>query len=856
MKFIILLSLFITVESIGQVTKFPYFQNFDSSNIVIPALPVGWTSTQNRTQGTNDFTTTTSTANSLPNTVVSTNAKIIQNLISPAINLSGKQVDSIIFFERRSSSHDSGILLEASTDGGTNFSVTIGDTLQNPGHTNFLQRSFMLPPELNNQSSVKFRWQVIGNGNGTTGTIRFDDILIATKTSIDAGITNVFNFPQFPVMGDSLVVTATVKNFGLQSIQHFIISFYLDSNFDSAAQQNELFSTIPIDTNLNYSDTVQISSLIPWQGLGELQIISMVEVANDEIATNNQKVTRIIFGVQPFSIVINEIMYRPTAPEPEWIEIMNKSNDSINLKSWKISDKNTESKSAVTLTDYYLKKDQFAVITKDSINFLETHPNVLVRVFVVPTLATFNNDSDAVVLFDQRGKIIDSVNYKSSWGGTDGKSLERIEAAVTPFDSLNWGNSLDTTGATPGKQNYLTPLEYDLKAVRIYSNPTLPGDPASIFIVIKNTGKNPASNFSIKLFHDVNNDTIPQASELITSSMYADYLARKDSVVVNLIWTNPGYGSKQLIAVIEFPQDMRTKDNIMISLIKISFPPQSLIINEIMYDPLSGMSEYVELYNRESFPIAIRDWKIQDTPDSIGNANEFKMSNTNIVINTGEFCILAADSTILRQFNYLEDTTSGFHLYIFNKSSLSLNNDGDNVIMKDLTGTIIDSIKFSPNLHNPEIADVNGRSLERINPNMSGNDSRNWSTSANPAGGTPGKQNSIFAINIPTASSLSFSPNPFSPDGDGFEDHTIISYNLPAATSMIKIKIFDVRGRFIRTLVNNEPSGSSGQVIWDGMNDEKQKARIGIYVVLLEAFDVNGGNVNAMKGVVVLAGKL
>jgi hypothetical protein len=40
------------------------------------------------------------------------------------------------------------------------------------------------------------------------------------------------------------------------------------------------------------------------------------------------------------------------------------------------------------------------------------------------------------------------------------------------------------------------------------------------------------------------------------------------------------------------------------------------------------------------------------------------------------------------------------------------------------------------------------------------------------------------------------------------------------------------------------------------MNDERQKARIGIYVVLLEAFDVSGGNVNTMKGVVVLAGKL
>jgi hypothetical protein len=91
-------------------------------------------------------------------------------------------------------------LLEASTDGGTNFSIIIENTLNNPGHTNFLQRSFTLPPELKNQSSVKFRWRVKGNGIRTTGTIRFDDILITTKISIDAGITNFFYFPQFPVV--------------------------------------------------------------------------------------------------------------------------------------------------------------------------------------------------------------------------------------------------------------------------------------------------------------------------------------------------------------------------------------------------------------------------------------------------------------------------------------------------------------------------------------------------------------------------------------------------------------------------------------------------------------------------------
>ncbi len=1135
MKLLALLVIIGSVFSTAQVSQFPYIQNFDSSYIVYPALPIGWISTQNRTPGTNDFITTTSNVNSLPNAVVSTNARISQSLITPIINFSGKLVDSLKFFERRTGTHDSDLLLEASTDGGLNYIIIIGDTLKNPGHTNYFQRKLKLPSSLDDLSYVKFRWRVVGNGTGSTGTIRFDDIYISTKTAIDIGITNTSYQPLFPIMGDSILLTATIKNFGMQTINNFIVNYYIDSNLDSVAQSNELFTSVNIDTTLQQFDTVRTSVLIPWIFLSELQIISRVNIQGDENPANNQNITRIIFGVKPFSIVINEIMYKPTAPEPEWIEIANNTNDSINLKNWKISDSKTTSKATITALNYFLKSGCYAVITKDTSSFFEVHPNTPGKVFIVPAIATFNNDSDAVVIFDQRGSIIDSVFYKSSWGGssggkslerieplgqsnaksnwgtstnptgctpgkknsltpkefdltmkniyfnptapisgdvvnintvilnkgkqtaenfsieiyfdqnrdtipqaaelisqnifylpllsgdsvlyttnyhlttignysfiakviylfdedilnnqrystiyagyvrwtivineimfapvsgepewvelfnisndtvnlqnwklgnrntsskyiitssdlflmpkdyvvftkdtalffekrkninasviqstslptflfnnngdavvlfdqrnanidsvnytpgwggTNGKSLERVEAEISSLDSTNWGSSPDSSGATPGRQNYLTPLGFNLQAVRIFSNRTLPGEPANIFAVIKNSGKNPASQFTVNLYNDLNSDSHPEETELITSYNYSGQLNYKDSTLINFVWNDPGYGIKNLLAVVDYPLDMRLRDNIVSGNIKICYPPKSLIINEIMFEPFTGKSEYIELYNRENFPVEMRYWKIHDTPDTAGKANEFKLGSTNIVVNPGEFLVLAADSSILQQFSYLATQENGYSLHIFKKSSLSLNNDGDDVVLKDLTGYIIDSVRYSPKWHNPEINDKRGRAIERINPNLPTNDSRNWSTCVNPIGGTPGKKNSVFAINVSASASLIFTPNPFSPDADGFEDHTVISYDLPATTSMVRIKIFDAKGRLIRTLVNNEPSGSSGQYVWDGMNDDRQKARIGIYVVLLEAFDVNGGNINTVKGVVVLASKL
>lgn len=1134
MKFYILLSIFLTATSLGQVAQFPYFQNFDSSYIIVPALPSGWSSTQIRTVGTNDFTTTTSTPNSIPNAVVSTNARINQNLISPVFNLSGKLVDSIKFFERRSSTHDSGVLVEASTDGGTTYNLIISDTLKYAGHTNYLQRKIRLPELLNNQSNVKFRWRVIGNGTGTTGTIRFDDVIITVKVKTDLGISSVSHQPIYPIFGDSLILYTTIKNYGLDAVQNFEVSLFIDANLDSTAQTSEHFKTLTLDSILQQNDSMRVSFFIPFQGTSELQMIIRLNVTGDEYLPNNNKIVRVEFGIKPFSIVVNEIMYRPTAPEPEWVEITNTSNDSINLKSWKISDNRTASRYTITSTDYYLKQKDFVLITKDSINLYETRPDVAGKIFIVSALPALNNDSDAVVIFDHRGKIIDSAFYKSSWGGaggkslerieptapttlksnwgtcahpdgatpnrknsltqkdfdlsirailfepvnpitanelminsaiinkgkltvenfsielyldankdsvyqsselivssifsnqinstdsiifsqsiatptvgtytfiarviftndedtlnniklasvfvgyksntivinelmfapvggepewfelfnistdtvniqnwkisnrnsfskylitssqivllpkeylvvtkdtsllfdkrrdipskiiqslsiptylfsnngdaavlfdnrnviidsiiyqsswggTGGKSLERVEAALTPLDSTNWGNSLDSTGATPGKQNYITPLEFDLQAVRIYSSKSLPNEPVNIFLVITNVGKNSASNFNIQLFHDINGDSIWQDSELISTQNFPGTLSFKDSTIVNFVWQNPGGGVKQLIGCVEYPNEMRLKDNVTFGMLRIGYPQQSIVINEIMFAPLSGMCEYVELFNRESYPVAMRDWKIHDKPDTAGKANEFKLNASSIIVKPGEFLVLSADSSILNLFSYLSDTTDNIHLHIFKKSSLSLNNDGDDVVLKDLTNSLIDSIRYSPKWHNPEIYDVSGRALERINPNLPSNDPRNWTTNANPGGGTPGKQNSVFTSTVPTNASLKFSPNPFSPDADGYEDHCIISYNLPSSTAMIRIRIFDSRGRLIRTLVNNEPSGSSGQIIWDGMNDDRAKTRIGIYVVLLEAFDVNGGNVNTIKGAVVVAGRL
>jgi len=51
-------------------------------------------------------------------------------------------------------------------------------------------------------------------------------------------------------------------------------------------------------------------------------------------------------------------------------------------------------------------------------------------------------------------------------------------------------------------------------------------------------------------------------------------------------------------------------------------------------------------------------------------------------------------------------------------------------------------------------------------------------------------------------------------------------------------------------------AGTQGEIIWDGLDESRQRARIGVYVVYLEATDRSSGRVERAKAVAVVATKL
>ena len=76
-------------------------------------------------------------------------------------------------------------------------------------------------------------------------------------------------------------------------------------------------------------------------------------------------------------------------------------------------------------------------------------------------------------------------------------------------------------------------------------------------------------------------------------------------------------------------------------------------------------------------------------------------------------------------------------------------------------------------------------------------------------------------------------PNPFTPNGDGINDETIILYNLLALSSPrpVEVALYDLSGRRVRVLFDGEEAnGRYTDKVWDGRDDQGQLVPPGLYV--------------------------
>ncbi len=541
-------------------------------------------------------------------------------------------------------------------------------------------------------------------------------------------------------------------------------------------------------------------------------------------------------------VVINEIMYAPLAPEPEWVELLNAGARDVKLADWSIED---ASGGIAPLPEVVIPSGGYLLLTRDSTRLAKVRGAVRMAQLPLPSL---NNGGDLLALRTSSGRVIDSVRWASSWGGTGGVSLERRLPESRSALAASWGSSTSPARATAGALNSITPVDHDLAVTDVRVDPI----GARVTVTLLNNGLLPIPAATVLLAHDADLNGAIDAGEIL-AELPSPPLLPGDSTEIVLPWTRPiTEEGEEGLAGVRADVDERSENDVISFEVTTVPPTGGVIISEIMYDPVAidgaPGAEYVELYNPSRRSIPVVNWRLYDA-----TGTSHGVVKVHATIAPLGYLLLATDTAIYRRFPWLRDSTN---VLVTGPSSFGLNVEGDEVVIRSPIGETVDSVPYLDAWHRSDLTTTKGIALERISASAGSTLRENWSSSVARAGGTPAAPNSVAIPPTTARATMSVAPRIISPDADGRDDFTRISYRLPVPVSRLVVDILDREGRQTRRLESNMISGAEGELIWDGCADDGRPLDIGIYIIHLEAYDEGHGGTIEANATVIVARKL
>jgi len=262
-------------------------------------------------------------------------------------------------------------------------------------------------------------------------------------------------------------------------------------------------------------------------------------------------------------------------------------------------------------------------------------------------------------------------------------------------------------------------------------------------------------------------------------------------------------------------------DPIILSKVTAIFEPDesgAIVINEInynsgnMYDP----GDWIELYNDNALTLDLSGWTFRDESDT--NVFEIPVETQ---LGSGEYLIITRNpEKFISVFDSMENMIGGF--------GFGLNSVQDQIRIYDKEDSLVDSVAYSSHSPWPGEPNGNGPTLELINPNADNSLVEKWVSSFDY--GTPGRQNSRFDVEEGSETNSGATsdrgiiinyPNPFC-------DQTTIRYKVQVE-GHVNIKIYNILGQEVLTLVDADHNPGETEIFWDGRNADGLRLSSGIY---------------------------
>jgi len=576
----------------------------------------------------------------------------------------------------------------------------------------------------------------------------------------------------------------------------------------------------------------------------EITVSGITDRAGNQM--NGQTISFAYVKPQPNDVVFNEIMADPVPavglPEFEYLELFNRSATDINLNGWQLilgKSKKTIGKVIITSGGYLI------LCKKEARDAFSSYG----KTYAFKSFS-LTNGGENLKLINRNGVMISSVQYDKSWYGEDaradgGWSLEQINPENLCSGSNNWKAADNRVGGTPGKQNSVFDTQMVLSkisALQIPDNHT---------VELSFTQKMDSNLLVNSDFFTVS----PDMGQIEKSEVSADH--RRVSQLFGeafdtaTIYTLTISGNLQNCAGKAMAGDTSVRFGLPQPVAN-----RDVVINEVLFYPLAGGADYVELYNRSHKTIDLSSLilgTVRKSPPNPPDSLFYNLSFDQTLLLPGDYVLLTSSPEKVKAQYIIKNPHAFLRVVPFPAFS---KDKGSVLLFRQIQK--IDAFNYSEKMQYPLLDFTQGVALERISASGETNDPDNWHSAAEDIDfGTPGYRNSQSASTNPDSISgkIDVKPEIFSPDNDGYQDILYIKYKFKTSGNTMTINIFNASGQLVRRLVNNEYVGTDGVIPWDGLKDDGTKALVGIYVLYIRAFS-QSGKVMQFKRTAVLAVKL
>jgi len=546
-------------------------------------------------------------------------------------------------------------------------------------------------------------------------------------------------------------------------------------------------------------------------------------------------------------VIINEIMAKGNPavnlPESEFVELFNRTDRNFDLSGWSFSDASSEVNFGTTIPDgTILEANSYLILCPNSnINLWAAYSNKVG--FSLPSL---NDDSDELSLFNDLGNLIDDVDYSNSWYGDENKdgggySLELLDPDYQCKGASSWAASIDPNGGTPGAKNSQEGVPFDDVRPDLTSAYYVAGTNSLVLAFSESLDEASLTNGTFSIEPNLNIGITIYDNDVLTVLL-------EEAVQEGIIYT----------VTVEGVADC--EGNVIGMFNQVKFGLGSLasegdvIVNEI----LSSGSDYVELYNKSDKFVDLSNYSIAHAnADKLDSLVDIKKISEGYLLFPDSYVVLSKDvKSIMSAYGGCANLNPQNFIQV---ASFEIRSDEDVVAIFE-TGDqekVLDQVKYDDSWHNRLLSATNGIALERIDPDGPSNDVSNWtSASINNCKGSPSYRNSQFSAGTSLGEDeISIDPKIFSPDIGGNANFTQINYQFDKPDNVMSVTIYDDNGRLIRRIAEGEVVGSSGTYKWNGADDAGEKALMGIYIVFIEVFDLDG-NTKTFKETLVVAGNV